>query len=58
MKPAKSKSKSNDQPALEEDIASLEAEVGRVVALPATSDAKRVDLLSRMRRLKEKARSR
>ena len=51
MAPAKSK----DQLALEGEIASLEAEVGRVLALATTSDTNRVDLLDRLRRLKEKA---
>lgn len=51
MAPAKSTS----QPAIEEEIARLEAELTRVVALSATSDADRTDLTDRLRRLKKKA---
>lgn len=43
------------QPALEEEINRLEAELTRVVALSATSDAERADLADRLRRLKKKA---
>ena len=47
--------KSENQPAFEEEITRLEAELTRVVALSATSDAERADLTDRLRRLKQKA---
>jgi hypothetical protein len=47
--------KSMSQPAFEEEIARLEAELTRVVALTTTSDADRADLTDRLRRLKQKA---
>lgn len=47
--------KSTSQPAFEEDIARLEAELARVIALSTTSDAERVELTDRLRRLKKKA---
>lgn len=51
MAPAKSTS----QPVFEEEIARLEAELARVIALSTTSDSDRTDLTDRLRRLKEKA---
>lgn len=42
-------------PAFEEEIARLEAEMTRVVALTTTSEAARADLADRLRRLKTKA---
>lgn len=47
---------SKRQPTLEEEIAHLEAEMTRVVALSGTSDSDRADLADRLRRLKKKAR--
>ena len=47
---------SKRQPTVEEEIANLEAEMTRVVALSNTSDTERTDLADRLRRLKNKAR--
>ena len=47
--------KYQSQPALEEEIANLEAEVHRVVALSTTTDISRADLVERLLRLKKKA---
>jgi hypothetical protein len=52
-----SPAQSKEQPALEEEIATLEVELARVIALTATSDASRVDLLLRLHRLKAKAKT-
>jgi hypothetical protein len=48
--------KSMGQPTVEEEIASLEAEMTRVIALSTTSNDERVHLADRLRRLKKKAR--
>jgi hypothetical protein len=47
--------KSTSQPAFEEEIARLEAELTRVVALSNTSDTERAELTDRLRRLKKMA---
>jgi hypothetical protein len=46
---------SKDRPTFEEEIATLEAEVTRVVALSTTTERERADLADRLRRLKKKA---
>ena len=46
---------SNREPSFENEIMGLEAEVHRVIALTATSDVSRADLIGRLRRLKQKA---
>jgi len=48
--------RSKRQPTLDEEIANLEAEMTRVVALSGTSDSERADLADRLRRLKKMAR--
>jgi hypothetical protein len=46
--------RSKGRPALEEEIASLEAEMTRVAALSTTSDTDRANLADRLQRLKQK----
>ena len=53
MNPTKSK----NERALEEDLASLEAQIARVAALSTTSDQDRANLAERLRRLKKKLRT-
>ena len=47
--------KSTPEPSLDEEIHRLEAEMTRVAALTATSDAERADLAARLQRLKKLA---